>query len=268
MSSPRPSPEPPPACRALREALRGAPLCTQLIHHTEIDSTQAYALAHDPAPGTLIVADRQHAGRGRRGRSWHAPPGGLWCTLVLATRRAPTEGLALTLLGGLAVRDAIERTSGLRCGLRWPNDVVASGRKLAGVLVDVRERRALFGIGIDLACDLDRFPPALRPLVTTVAAETGRAPARAVAVRAVLEALAPLLALWEQGRDDALRERLRPHVTAIGRRVRVLEPAPGAAPFEGRAIGLDPRGALLVARAGASDRPIAVYSSSVEVLDS
>jgi BirA family biotin operon repressor/biotin-[acetyl-CoA-carboxylase] ligase len=250
-------------------ALRGAPLVEGVEHHAELPSTQqrALALAAEGAPhGALVLADRQTAGRGRHGHGWHSPPGGLWLSLVLRPRRAPTDGVPLTLLGGLAALRAVHEEGGLACALRWPNDLMCGSRKLGGVLVDVRGDAAIMGLGLNVRCDLAAFPEELRGQATSLAAE-GRADTDLPALaRAVLTAFAPLYARWEREDDEALVGEVAEHIPMVGARVRVL-PHEGAA--QATAIGtvqrLGPRGELIIAPDDGTAL-VHIYTGKVEVL--
>jgi BirA family biotin operon repressor/biotin-[acetyl-CoA-carboxylase] ligase len=126
----------------------------------ELDSTMLEA-RRNPTPGRVIVADRQTAGMGRHGRRWHSPPGeGLYVSLVLQAPAAPVLSLAL----GLATREAIGAGD-----LRWPNDVLLGGRKVAGVLAHLEAGVLIAGIGINVS--QRAFPPDLDTPATSLALE-------------------------------------------------------------------------------------------------
>jgi BirA family transcriptional regulator, biotin operon repressor / biotin---[acetyl-CoA-carboxylase] ligase len=204
------------------------------LHLRETGSTneRARALATAGAPhGTIVTTSHQTAGRGRQGRTWVAPPGrAVLCSLVA---RPPDELLALR--GGLAVAEL----AGDDAQVKWPNDVLVDGRKVAGVLVEGRPQEGwgVLGIGVNVAVDLATLPPELRDLAGTL----GRAPGE---VEAALGELLLALERWfaapaaeviaELGRRDALR----------GRAVRWAE-------GRGVGAGIDAEGRLLVRGDGA-----------------
>jgi BirA family biotin operon repressor/biotin-[acetyl-CoA-carboxylase] ligase len=204
----------------------------------EVPSTLdvAHALAADGAPaGTLVLADRQSAGRGRGGRSWSSPPGGgIWLTLV----ERPADASALEVLSlrlGLRAARALEPFAGAPVGVKWPNDVYVAGGKLGGILVEARWRDAApdwaaVGMGVNVVAPPD------------VPAAGGRAPG--VVRLAVLDALVPALrsAIAAGGplRPAEVREFDHRHV-AQGRRC--VEPGPGTVE------GVSADGALLVRNA-------------------
>ena len=140
------------------------------LHLRETGSTseRARALAAAGAPhGTLVTAGYQHAGRGRQGRSWSAPPGRALLLSFVVREADPL----LPLRAGLAVADL----AGAGARMKWPNDVLVDGRKLAGVLVEGRPQEgwAVVGIGVNAAVDLDDLPEELRGTAATL----GLAPA-------------------------------------------------------------------------------------------
>src|SRR5690606_35416900 len=117
---------------------------------------RAAELAAAGAPeGTLVVAREQDAGRGRHGRVWASPPGGLYFSLVLRPADPMPRRLPVALLGGLAAAEAIEEVTGLRAELKWPNDVMLDGRKVAGILGEMTRDEAgpriVLGVGINAA---------------------------------------------------------------------------------------------------------------------
>jgi len=131
----------------------------------------AAALAAKGAPhGTVVVAERQTAGIGRHGRSWHsAADGGLYMSIVL---RLQSAAPALTMALGLAAQRAIDDLAQVATDLRWPNDVMLNEHKLAGVLVQSEGAALIAGIGINV--NQTSFPKDLQPIATSLRIETGR----------------------------------------------------------------------------------------------
>jgi len=163
--------------------------------HARIGSTndRARALMREESPApALVVADRQSAGKGRRGRHWHSDTSsGLWFTVV----RSAAEGGAevLPLRAGLAAARGIEAAvPGLSIALKWPNDLFANGRKLGGVLCERAGEWVLVGIGLNLNQRRDELPSGLTPPATSVALETGHAATRGRVLAAVMDALHPV----------------------------------------------------------------------------
>jgi len=180
---------------------------TPRLHLRSVDSTnvRAQALAREGAPhGTLVTAAEQTAGHGRQGRAWFAPPGrALLCSLVL---RDPPR--LLPMLAALAVAEVAEALDAdARAALvKWPNDVLLEGRKVAGILAEGRPQEGwvVLGIGLDVAIPADAFPPELAAVATTLGREP-RDVERALAL--LLPALERWLAAPEAEAIDAYRAR-------------------------------------------------------------
>jgi BirA family biotin operon repressor/biotin-[acetyl-CoA-carboxylase] ligase len=229
---------------------------TPRVHHRVTDSTNVRAreLAAAGAPhGTLVTADEQTAGRGRQGRSWVAPRGSsLLLSLVV---RDLEEGAALLpLTAAVAVCEASERAAGVRCTIKWPNDVWIERRKVCGILVEGRPQEgwAVLGIGLNVTTRAEDFPQELRDTATSLAAAGGGAPDR----EAVLEELLPALARRLAGPADEVLAAWRERDALRGKRVRWSG-------GEGVAAGVDDRGALLVETA---DGPAALEAGEVHLL--
>jgi len=226
------------------------PLGRPRLHHRVTDSTSlvARALAAAGAPhGTLVTAGEQRAGRGRQGRSWTAPPGrALLMSLVL--REWPP---LVPMIGALAVADVV----GPRATIKWPNDVLLDGRKLAGVLGEARihEGWAVLGIGLNVAVRVEDLPPELHDRAATL----GLAPA---AIEPTLEALLRALERRLAQPTGAVLDALRARDALHGRRVRWAR-------GEGVACGIDDAGRLLVAADDAGDAdPLALEAGEVHLL--
>ena len=209
-----------------------APLGAPRVHHRRTDSTNARAreLATAGAPhGTLVTADEQTAGRGRQGRVWSAPSGrALLMSLVL--REWPR---LLPLAAALAVAEV----AGEATTIKWPNDVLLDGRKVAGILVEGRSQEGwmVLGIGLNVALRPDDFPPELRDTAATL----GRDPAE---VEPALHELLGALDEWLSVPHDDVVVAFRARDALAGREV-------SWADGSGVAEGIDGDGRLLV-RAG------------------
>ena len=146
------------------ERLRREFRARHIDYYPAIDSTMRAAVGLEQ--GSVVLAGEQTAGQGRHGRRWHSEPAsGIYCSIVL--KPAPTLTLAL----GLATAEAIARSTGLLCDLRWPNDVMLAGKKVAGILVHVADGNAIAGIGINV--NQTSFPPELAPEATSLCLHTG-----------------------------------------------------------------------------------------------
>ena len=169
---------------------------TPRVHHRLTDSTnqRAKELAVGGAPhGTLVTADEQTAGRGRQGRTWTAAAGdALLLSLVL--RGLEDRHALLPLAAAVAVSEACERTAGVSCAIKWPNDVWIEGRKVSGILIEGRPQEGWAVLGIGLNVTTAEFPEELQEIATSLAlASGGPAPGRDAVLGALLEALERLL---------------------------------------------------------------------------
>jgi BirA family transcriptional regulator, biotin operon repressor / biotin---[acetyl-CoA-carboxylase] ligase len=192
------------------------------------------------AHGTAVVADEQTAGIGRQGHSWHSEPeAGLYVSVVL---RLPETSPILTLALGLAAVDAIRNTAGVVCDLRWPNDVLAGGKKLAGIIVQMADSAAIAGIGINL--NHTGFPAELAALATSLRLQTGRPVDREALLQNLLAAIDDGCEILRSGGNAALLKMFSTASSYVsGKRVKVDL---GERTIEGVTAGLDDAGFLRV----------------------
>jgi BirA family transcriptional regulator, biotin operon repressor / biotin---[acetyl-CoA-carboxylase] ligase len=214
-------------------------LGTPRIHVEECESTQLLLLDSDLPEGAIATADHQTGGRGRLGRAWVETPGSsVLCSVLLR----PPVGRAvaqLSLVGGLAAAAAVEGVSGLAALIKWPNDVLVEGRKVAGVLAEQRGDTVVLGIGINVNQDESQLPADARVPVGSLRSLTGRLFDREQVLAALLGRLGELYAGWRDGGFGAVQAELGARDFLRGRRVSVNG-------VEGLAGGLDPEGRLLV----------------------
>jgi BirA family biotin operon repressor/biotin-[acetyl-CoA-carboxylase] ligase len=255
----------------LRPRLRGTRFARHIVHFFRTASTNdaALELGWRGAPeGTVVVAEEQTAGRGRAGRSWYSEKAtGIYTSVLLRPPLPPARAPLLTLLAGVAVRDAIAGLVGLKgLDLRWPNDVLVGRRKLAGILTEMHataDRIQFVVVGIGINVNQTAFPPPLAGLATSLRIETGRPQAR-------LELLVRLLQHLErdynrflsEGPEFVVERFRRLSSYARGRRVRIRS---GEEEFTGVTAGLDPAGWLRVRREGG--RIETVIAADVEAAD-
>ena len=237
----------------LRQRLEGTPFARRIHHFFRIDSTNnvALALAADGEPhGALVLAEEQTAGRGRLGRSWYSEKAsGIYLSLILRPQLAVQQAPLLTLVAGLAARDAVVEATGLEVDIRWPNDLLVGGKKFCGILTEMqaeadRVRHVVVGIGVNV--NHTRIPAELEGIATSLQLAGGRPCSR-------LELVAGLLHAFEGYYDRLLSEGPAPIIArfnevssyARGKRVRVVAPREE---FTGTTAGLDAMGCLLVRR--------------------
>lgn len=193
--------------------------------------------------GTVVGADEQTAGRGRYGRAWHSEPNsGLYISEVLRLRIPPETLPIVTLALGLAVTEAVLTTTGMPCDLRWPNDVMAAGKKCAGILVQLQDDAIIAGIGINV--NQTAFPDELKPLATSLRIVSGREQSRGDLLENLLNSIDSFIEiLTVDGKDPILRMFSEASSYVRGRRVIVDQ---GSAILEGTTEGLDTSGFLIL----------------------
>lgn len=238
-----------------------------LYFFDEVDSTnnQAKLLAETGVPdGTLVVAETQCAGKGRRGRQWLSPKGtGIWMSLVLRPDIPPDRAAMLTLVAALAVSDGIETVTGLKPEIKWPNDIVINGRKLCGILTEMSTEMGdinyvVIGIGINVG--MPDFPDEIRAIATSLALE-GKPVRRSGLVNQILKAWEQYYEVYLQTADlSGLMQQYNDRLVNCNRRVTVLKPEES---YTGMSHGIDRLGRLLVEK---EDRTVeAVMSGEVSV---
>jgi BirA family biotin operon repressor/biotin-[acetyl-CoA-carboxylase] ligase len=229
---------------------RLGPFAGRICYFAEIGSTNDVAAALAPEPesfGTVIIADAQTAGRGRRGRTWFSPPAsGLYVSVIVAPSRGAADPeratTLLTLATGVALAEGVERASGLSPAIKWPNDLLVGRRKLAGILAEAYGDAVVLGYGINIGPMA--YPPELRDRATSLETELGRAIDRGVVAAETLSALAARYADLVAGRFDAILDAWRRRAPSH-RGARVVWDTP-AGPQSGITDGIDDRGGLLV----------------------
>jgi BirA family biotin operon repressor/biotin-[acetyl-CoA-carboxylase] ligase len=218
--------------------LRAAFPQRQILYFDSVDSTMRIAAASES--GAIVLADRQLAGMGRHGHTWHSEPGhGIYCSLVLP----PTPVLTLAL--GVAVVDAIAQATGIQCDLRWPNDLMLDDRKVAGILVQLVNGKAIAGIGINV--NHPGFPPALAKEAVSLRQHAGRELSREDILIALFPGIDSII-----GEDTETILRLFAHASSYvaGKRVTVQQPG---GEVNGTTAGLDPGGFLIVRKDDGTD---------------
>ena len=221
-----------------------------------VASTQsiAFDLAEQGAvDGTAVVADVQTEGRGRRGRTWQAEPGtSLLVSIVLRPRLAAERLPLLSFAAALAVAGAVDRLTDIKARLKWPNDVLVNGRKVAGILLESRisDRSTVVVVGIGLNLTQESFPPMLSRTATSVWIESSRRITPDAALPVLLAQLDAWRTRLEAEGFAPLRARWLELADTIGRQIRVGD-------VTGAAIDLGMDGALLVDADGSFHRVIA-----------
>ena len=221
--------------------------CYDVIGST---NTAAMQMAEEGAPhGTLVVADRQDNGKGRRGRGWVMPAGiAIAMSIVLKPEDLhPGNAPMLTLVSALAVVRAIGEQTGIKAAIKWPNDIVIGGKKVCGMLTEMSTQidyinHIVVGIGINV--HNEQFPEELSDRATSLFLESGKRFNRAALVEAVCENFEHYYDIFMQTQDlSGLQEEYNSFLVNKDRQVRILDPQ---GEYEGKAQGITVRGELLV----------------------
>jgi BirA family transcriptional regulator, biotin operon repressor / biotin---[acetyl-CoA-carboxylase] ligase len=234
--------------------LKSARIGRNLVCLRETGSTNeaAFKMAEEgAAEGTVVVAEAQCRGKGRLGRVWESPAGvNLYCSVILRPPILPARAAQMTFLSAVAVARAIADETSLRPFIKWPNDLLINGRKVAGLLNEMSAETEkvnfiILGIGVNINMKRGQFPEGLRHPATSLFLETGKPINRADFTRALLEALDLLYGAYLDHGYGPVREEWLARCNFLGSRVRIsfLDKE-----LTGTAKGIDEEGALLVER--------------------
>jgi BirA family biotin operon repressor/biotin-[acetyl-CoA-carboxylase] ligase len=225
-----------------------------ILHYDTIGSTndEARRLAASGAThGTVVHADEQTSGRGRLARTWFSPPGNLYLTAILRLDAPPNRLMELSFVAALAVAETVDALlpKTVRAALKWPNDVLVSGAKIAGILLEHIDGATLIGIGLNILHD----PTSNAYRTTTIAANGGLATVDG-ARDILLRQLGTHLATWQSAGFEPIRKAWLARGPMPGTTLRVTQ---GGQSIDGEFAGLDTDGALLLDTASGQRRIVA-----------
>lgn len=217
---------------------------------SEVASTNTLAMemaANGTPEGTVVIAETQTGGKGRLGRKWISPKGNLHLSVVLRPNIPMHKAPLITLMGAVAVASAIRKTCGLEAGIKWPNDILISGRKVSGLLTEMsaeqdRIRHIVLGIGVDVNMEMGELPPEVRGLTTTLASEAKTQINRTALLQQLLRDLEGWYKKFLTHDGEVLEEWKKLNLT-IGNRVTV---SGAGESLKGLAQGIDNEGRLIV----------------------
>jgi BirA family biotin operon repressor/biotin-[acetyl-CoA-carboxylase] ligase len=235
----------------------------QTLHcFDEVTSTNEVAreLAEEGAfHGEVVIADQQTAGKGRRGRTWASPPGlNLYCSVILRPELPPQRAPELTLVASVALCETLQQ-AGAEALIKWPNDVIVGGRKIAGILTELsaepdRVHHVLLGLGVNLNCREADLPEDVRAEATSLMLERGQHVPRALFTAALFTRLEEWLDRHAAYGFRQAREAWRDLADTLGKDVFVRSEGKE---FAGVAEDIDESGALLVRTAGRIEKVLA-----------
>ena len=241
------------APKILRKRLNAGPLGKHIHHFFKIDSTNTVAmrLGENGEPhGAIVIAEEQSAGRGRAGHTWHSEKtSGIYLTVLLRPPIAPQHAPLITLVAGLAVRDAIVEQTGITPDLRWPNDLLFGKKKFCGILTEMnaeQDRVHYLAVGIGINVNHLQVPATLTGIATSLRIETGRVHSRVEIVARLLRCLDSYYNCFlKDGPESVVARFTEVSSFARGKRVRVESPTET---YTGTTDGLEPGGLLRVRR--------------------
>jgi BirA family biotin operon repressor/biotin-[acetyl-CoA-carboxylase] ligase len=249
--------------QALEDGLEVTLVGREIHSLAETTSTMdvAWSLLEEGAPsGTVVVASAQRKGRGRFRRGWISPRGGgVWMSVLLRKGDVPDPTFLLTVSSAIAVAEAIEETTDLAPRIRWPNDIVLGGRKVGGILTEMRQEGggllgAVLGLGINVRLDASELPDDLRDVASSLFREGARRVDRASLTRALIRSLDTWCRRTLEGEREDLGRRWRDLSSSLGRRAILTQ---GDGRFEGVVVDLDPIGGLSIDLGGGDIRTFA-----------
>src|SRR5262249_52432141 len=240
---------------------------SRIIRLHTVESTQSIAFdlaAQGAADRTVVVAEHQTAGRGRRGHPWQDEPGAnLLCSIIVRSSLPIARRPLLSLVAAVAAAEALAEVAGVDARLKWPNDVLIGDRKVAGILLEskgastptIEPDPTIIGIGVNVS--QSQFGPELAAAATSLVVECGRTISRAELLDTLLDRFDCWRARLEKEGFAPVRERWLVLADTIGRQVRVDGQT-------GLAVGLDEDGALLLRQDGRTHRVVAGTPTSTE----
>ncbi len=248
----------------LQDGLQTEIVGREMVYFADTDSTndRAHALAKDGAvEGTVVIAEAQQAGKGRLGRRWMSPAGvNLYASVILRPPIAPRHAPQLTFLSAAAVAWTIAEITGLSPTVKWPNDVLLDGRKVAGLLNELdaeteRIRYLILGVGVNINMQAEQFPDDLRYPASSLAMASGGKVSRLRFTRTLLEQLDCLYSQYQREGFEPIMQAWQEYFVLTGQPVEV--DCQGRL-LRGQVVGLDEDGALLLKLAdGRQERVLA-----------
>lgn len=246
----------------VRAQLKSHRLGTRFHYFTELGSTNSHARAlaeNGAAEGEIVLADAQTKGRGRLARSWESPPFvNLYLSVILRPRLAPTQAAQLTLTAAVALTETVGFFIARPPVIKWPNDILVDGKKLAGILTEAacdtdRVEYVILGIGLNLNYYADAMPEALRRRATSVAELMAQPVSRETVLARLIQDLDRCYGELEEGGFLALKPRWEARFGLRGKKIKVEV---GGRAIVGRALGIDSAGALVVEDGHGQERTV------------
>lgn len=221
-----------------------------VFYKEETVSTNNDAMdAEQAAEGSIFLAERQTGGKGSKGRVWQSETGdGIWMSILLFPKLSPEDIPKITLTAGLAVCKAI-RKKGFAAEIKWPNDVVISGKKVCGILAEKREKKVAVGIGINV--NTEKFDGELKQRATSLYMESGKIFEREELLNSVADEFEELYKILCEKGFSHLRDTYKAMCATVGKKIKVILPIDA---YEAEATDITAEGELVILHDGKEER--------------
>ena len=237
--------------RRMQEDTRCKWVSKEIVYFEEVGSTnvEATRLATEGKNhGTLVLADSQSGGRGRRGRNWHTPKStSIAMSIILKPKMEAEYASMLTLIQAMAVAKAVEDVSGLYAQIKWPNDILVNEKKVCGILTEMNlsgSKISSIIIGTGINVNQEEFPEEIADIATSLKREAKAVISREELIEKICHYFEKFYESFMQTKDlSAIMEEYNKRLVSVGRRVKVLDPMQE---FTGEALGINSKGELLV----------------------
>lgn len=237
--------------RRVKEGLQTDFIGQEIHHFTEVTSTNDVAkklAARGADEGTVVISEVQTLGRGRLGREWASPKGGIWFSIILRPEVHPKDASKLTFVASVAVARVIREMFDLEAEIKWPNDVLIGGKKVCGILTETSTKDdvvdfVVVGVGINANVSLESFPQNLRKSLTTLKEELKEEIKQEEFLRALLEELERYYKMFLRKKFDLILEEWKNLAGFLGQHVKVLS---FDEKISGWAVDVDQSGALII----------------------
>ena len=224
----------------------------ELYIYPEVMSTNTIAKflsMHNVENGTVIISEKQTKGKGRSGKDWESPLGGVWLSIIFKPNVEQSKFPLITLATGVAVAKTLEKVGIENPEIKWPNDVLIDGKKVCGILTESVTKsntikNVIIGVGIDANLETSQFPAELQKITTTLKEKLGKECDENLLIKTFLEEFEKISELFNHEEYEAILKDWRKRSYTIGKNVEVKQPYNN--PFDAYVLGIDKEGALVV----------------------
>ena len=223
-----------------------------LYVYSEVNSTNTVAKflsMQNVKNGTVIISEKQTKGKGRSGKNWESPLGGVWMSIIFKPNVEQSKFPFITLATGVAVAKTLEHVGIEQPEIKWPNDILIDGKKVCGILTESVSKsniieNVIIGVGIDVNLETSQFPQELQQITTTIKEELGKEYDENFLIKIFLEEFEKISKLFNHEEYEAILKEWRKRSYTIGKTVEVKKPF--NTNFDAYVLGIDRDGALIV----------------------